>query len=515
MEFALTVVKSILSLSVSATRNCSRPRDVSRRRGQGGGRMKTVFVVDDDSLMRAVLTRHLERMNYCVRPFALATTALTAILAEEPDVLISDVQMPGMTGLELVAALREEGSELPVVLVTGRPTEDVVDEAMRLGVAHVCEKPIKDYSGFLALVAGIMVGREDGGDDTGLDRVRLDFLTGLSHELRTPLTAIKLALDGLFSDNGERRPTSETKLLTIGQRNIDRIINMVDRRLSLLQVTLGEVTLARRLVDLRTIVSAAAADRPAGRLPEWDGEWGANLLLFTDPERLQTVVEYILGSGEHVDVEVSFADDQREIVMTFDGTGMYETDLTREPDTRGAGGNGAWRPSVEVEGHRFEGRACRRLIEALGIGMRIDNESGRERVALRIPVLPDFDYRTDFTTPVKVLREAATLSGRSISMLRCRLKTKRRLDRSETSFFRGCLRAVGEGDILVRGREDGTYFLALLERPAEELDEIRGALLDSTRLEGEGESLETTVVHTIAPGAIYPDSVLDELEAVR
>lgn len=105
-----------------------------------------VLLAEDDAEMRALLSQVLRRAGYEVRETGDGDTAL-AILTDRtwfphpPDVLVSDVRMPGYDGLSVAAVIRERGLKLPIFLMTAFGDEDLHAEAERLGVRHVFDKP--------------------------------------------------------------------------------------------------------------------------------------------------------------------------------------------------------------------------------------------------------------------------------------------------------------------------------------------------------------------------------------
>lgn len=77
-----------------------------------------VLVVDDDAAIRRSLERGLRLNGFAVRTAADGTEALTSIDQAPPDVLVLDVSMPGMSGIEVCTRLRDEGRDLPVLMLS-------------------------------------------------------------------------------------------------------------------------------------------------------------------------------------------------------------------------------------------------------------------------------------------------------------------------------------------------------------------------------------------------------------
>ena len=81
----------------------------------------SVLLVDDDAAVLATTQRILERAGHLVVSCQSGDAALAALAEQSFDVMVTDIQMPGLTGLKLLRAVREHDLDLPVVLVTGNP----------------------------------------------------------------------------------------------------------------------------------------------------------------------------------------------------------------------------------------------------------------------------------------------------------------------------------------------------------------------------------------------------------
>ncbi|MES1201941.1 MAG: response regulator FixJ [Pseudomonadota bacterium] len=100
-----------------------------------------IHVVDDDEAVRDSLSFLLSTANWEVRTYESASALLAGLVSLERGCIVTDVRMPGMSGLELVAALRERGADIPVVVLTGHADVAMAVEAMKAGVVDFLEKP--------------------------------------------------------------------------------------------------------------------------------------------------------------------------------------------------------------------------------------------------------------------------------------------------------------------------------------------------------------------------------------
>lgn len=125
---------------------------------------KKVFVVDDEHVIADTLTAILKGSGYEARPFYDAESALAACAASCPDCIISDVVMPGLSGVELAVRVREGFASCKVILFSGQAaTMDILQAAARRGHQfEVLLKPVhpRDLLARLELVNCFEVGYE-------------------------------------------------------------------------------------------------------------------------------------------------------------------------------------------------------------------------------------------------------------------------------------------------------------------------------------------------------------------
>ena len=108
------------------------------------GSHRRVAVVDDDDAVRDSLQFLLETAGIPVFAYASAAQFLREAPMGEISCLVVDQHMPEQTGLQLVASLRQRGTVLPIALITGSPSADLLRIAHDLGVTKVLEKPLDD-----------------------------------------------------------------------------------------------------------------------------------------------------------------------------------------------------------------------------------------------------------------------------------------------------------------------------------------------------------------------------------
>ncbi|HEY9238015.1 MAG TPA: nitrogen regulation protein NR(I), partial [Burkholderiaceae bacterium] len=103
--------------------------------------MKPIWIVDDDQSIRFVLEKALAREDFAVRSFTNARDVLSALDDDEPQVLVSDIRMPGGSGIELLAKVRERMPALPVIIMTAYSDLDSAVSAFQGGAFEYLPKP--------------------------------------------------------------------------------------------------------------------------------------------------------------------------------------------------------------------------------------------------------------------------------------------------------------------------------------------------------------------------------------
>jgi FixJ family two-component response regulator len=103
-----------------------------------------ISIVEDDQHFRESMRKLVKVLGYSVEVFPSALEFLVSPCVTETDCLLADVQMPGMTGVELHRHLIETGRPIPTILVTAYPNEAVRSRALREGVLCYLPKPVDD-----------------------------------------------------------------------------------------------------------------------------------------------------------------------------------------------------------------------------------------------------------------------------------------------------------------------------------------------------------------------------------
>jgi RNA polymerase sigma factor (sigma-70 family) len=154
-----------------------------------------VFVVDDDPLIRASIQGLLKSANLQSESFETAEQFLKRERWDGPSCLILDVTLPGMSGLDFQAQLRNAGLQIPIIFVTGHGDIPMTVKAMKLGATEFLTKPFNDQELLDAIeqaLARDCIHRKEQSEISRL-RARLDKLTRREREV------MKLVVSGMLN----------------------------------------------------------------------------------------------------------------------------------------------------------------------------------------------------------------------------------------------------------------------------------------------------------------------------
>lgn len=154
-----------------------------------------VFVIDDDASIRKALSNLLKSVGFDPRPFASAQDFLKSTPPDVPSCIVSDIRMPGLSGLDLQHELAKARRWVPIVFITGHGDIPMSVSAMKSGAVDFLAKPFREQDLLDAVKAGIErdAGRRRNEGLVSDVRRRFDTLTRREQEV------MKSVVNGLLN----------------------------------------------------------------------------------------------------------------------------------------------------------------------------------------------------------------------------------------------------------------------------------------------------------------------------
>jgi signal transduction histidine kinase len=344
------------------------------------------LIVDDDEVLLRTHARTLAREGYRVETAQDAETALAAFRRTSFDVIVSDITMPGMSGIDLVERMHGDGIDVPVVLVTGDPQLDTAVKAIEHGVLRYLSKPVQPGAlvravGEVVRLHGIARAKRLALDNEGLrslidelnrskdaaeaaSRAKTAFLGKMSHELRTPMTAI-IGMTELTLDTD--LTTEQRGYLETVKTSADSLLGLIQDILDVSDLDASRVRLeatpfsVRDIIDdvlkplvLRStekgvaITSECGSDVPSelagdpARFRQVLAKLVSNAIKFTHKGEIRIRAELESRSKQETLVRMSVADTgigiaEEKLASVFDAFSQADDSATREYGGAGLG----------------------------------------------------------------------------------------------------------------------------------------------------------------------------------
>jgi len=256
--------------------------------------MNSVWIVDDDQSIRWVLERALTREGLEVRAFGSARECLRALENGSPRVLVSDIRMPGESGIELLQRVKELRPQLPVIIMTAYSDLDSAVSAFQGGAFEYLPKPF-DLPQAVELIRRAM---QEGGPDEGPEEVADASLEILG---KAP------AMQEVFRAIGRLSHSSVTVLITgesgTGKELVARALHDHSPRAGQAFVALNTAAIPRDLLESELFGHERGAFTGAQQLRRGRFEQAEGGTLFLDeigdmPPDLQTRLLRVLADGQ-------------------------------------------------------------------------------------------------------------------------------------------------------------------------------------------------------------------------
>ncbi len=199
-----------------------------------------ILIVDDEAVIRELCARALD--DYRILQAGNGAEALQVLHREEIDLVLTDVMMPQLNGLDLLKTIKEQAPNQAVVIMTGFADREIILRALKADADDFISKPINllQLRTTVQKVLERKALREELLQLKRLDRLKSDFLGLISHKLKTPITAISLFIQNLAQGIGDPDDPSFRKTMELILEESGYLSALIQDLLNYSQVILQE-----------------------------------------------------------------------------------------------------------------------------------------------------------------------------------------------------------------------------------------------------------------------------------
>jgi len=300
---------------------------------------KNILIVDDEAIIRDLCSRALK--GYNLREARSGEEALAIFDKGGVDVILTDVMMPGMDGIELLRRLKEKEPTIVVIVMTGLAEKDVILSALKADADDFISKPVNLLQLKTAVDNALVKKalKEEVASLRSIDRMKSNFLSIISHKFRTPLTSISLFMQnlsaGVFStdDPGFRQ---NLRMVCDESAYLERLVTdllvfsrMMDTGEAIKRETCSlQKTILRVLAESREIATRPAIETILDLQPVPSVMADQEKLTFAVLQVMENAYKF---SGEEGEVTISLRQEGEEIILSVAdrGCGIPSEDLPK------------------------------------------------------------------------------------------------------------------------------------------------------------------------------------------
>ena len=350
-----------------------------------------VLIVDDEPANRFLLEGLLNANGYEVLVAESGIQCLDMLLLEKPDLILLDIMMPKMTGIEVLDKLNksEELKKIPVLIVSAKTATSDIQEALDKGAVDYIKKPFDETE----LLARIKVGIRLKKNEDHLRELisqRNDFVKIISHDLRSPFSAINglaelIIRDENLTDDQKVALNSIIESVTFSNEYFNKLLSWTMLEYNDLELSIAEINVANLVESILRILSKKTGEKNLTLI----NDVGKDLTIQADKTFFRQVVVNIVNNaikftlpGGTVRCYDTKVGNTIEITVSDDGMGMPE-DMS--PEVLFSGNlNKSQRGTKGEKGTGIGLTICKKILDAhkFGITFRRKENKGTDFVIL-------------------------------------------------------------------------------------------------------------------------------------
>ncbi len=294
-----------------------------------------ILIVEDEEFNREIMALRLQSYNYNIRFAVNGQQALDMVAEKKPDVILLDIMLPEVMGLQVLHTLRQQYSmvELPIIMVTAIDEDERVVRALELGANDYASKPIN----FPILIARLQTQLSL----KQLSALNNEFLTTASHDLRKPLAVIQDAAATSRLKVVSNQPIDNEEIF----QNFSTIVESANFMNSIVECILntqaggfGQMRLTKIPLQVEPLISetinrhiAYASEKQINIVTKIEEHPPA---IEVDRSRIAQVLDNLVdnavkfcSANDTITISTKAADDSLSVIVSDTGPGLTDSDF--------------------------------------------------------------------------------------------------------------------------------------------------------------------------------------------
>lgn len=262
-----------------------------------------ILIADDELGIRTALSFLLEEEGYEVKTVKDGDEALAAVRGEHYDLVISDMRMPGVNGLQLLEEIAKVPGKPEIIIMTAYGSIETAIQALKNGARDFLLKPFSNDLLKMTVRRALKIRElsEENQRLHELESMKKEFITMIAHELRTPLTAIKGYLKLVQSGMVGELKDIQKEYLDVVQQNSGKLHEIINKMMDMSSLETNDLNLEPASSNTLSVIWEAIAEVQGAyekKHLKLDVNLAAALIpILVDPYRMKQIIMFLLDNA--------------------------------------------------------------------------------------------------------------------------------------------------------------------------------------------------------------------------
>lgn len=338
-----------------------------------------LLIVDDEDIVHKSCQRILRKENYVIETAYSAEEGLKKIENAEFDLIVSDLMMPGMGGMEFLKIIKERQLDVMVIIFTGFATAETARQALKLGAFDYIPKPFTPEE-FRDVIKNALEARQENSNAQMLDLMAI-----VSHELKSPVAVVQTTAETLHRGYFGKLDDKQQEIVEKIIRNTRYLEDIIRSYIDLSRMEIDDMESFNKEINFVDNVLQPVLDIPEykdnyrnmplkieiGKIPPVFGD--PNLLKIVVTNLLNNAVKYGKDNTEIL-ITVSSSDEMVNFSIRNEGVGISQKDIEKRLFEKFS--RLKQKGTEGIKGSGLGLYICRKIMEKHGGSISVESEEG-------------------------------------------------------------------------------------------------------------------------------------------